>query len=191
LTDSSYEILCSSCRAPIPSTSEVCFACGHSVGRREVSLPVERTAAHPASPVAPDAPAPVVTPGLRADGSRAYGGFRVRVAASIVDDLVVGVPLYLLVRSLGPIGYVGLLGALLYYPLMESSGTQATLGKIVFGMIVTDTSFRRISFRRALGRHLAKGLSGLILYLGYVMVAFTPQKRGLHDYIAGTLVLRA
>jgi hypothetical protein len=46
------------------------------------------------------------------------------------------------------------------------------------------------SFGRAVGRHFAKYLSGLILYLGYVMVAFTSQKRGLHDYIAGTLVLR-
>jgi uncharacterized RDD family membrane protein YckC len=191
LTDSSYEILCSSCRAPIPSTSEVCFACGHSLRRSEVSLPVDRPSAPPTSPVTPAAPAVSFTPGLRGDGSRAYGGFRIRVAASIIDDLIVGVPLYLLVRSLGPIGYVGLLGALLYYPLMESSGAQATVGKIVFGMIVTDTSFRRISFWRALGRHFAKGLSGLILYLGYVMVAFTPQKRGLHDYIAGTVVLRA
>src|SRR5256714_6823985 len=186
----SYEILCTSCRAPIPSTSEVCLACGHTLGRREVSLAVERPAALPASPFAPDAPAPVFTPGLRADGSRAYGGFRIRVAASIIDDLIVGVPLYLLVRSLGPIGYVGLLGAILYYPLMESSGAQATVGKIVFGMIVTDTSFRGISFGPPPGRYFAKGLSGLILYLGYVMVAFTPQKRGLHDYIAGTLVLR-
>ena len=33
--------------------------------------------------------------------------------------------------------------------------------------------------------------SGLLLYIGYLMVAFTPQKRALHDYIAGTLVLRA
>jgi cell division transport system ATP-binding protein len=38
VTDLSYEILCSSCRAPIPSTSEVCPACGHSLRRREVAL---------------------------------------------------------------------------------------------------------------------------------------------------------
>jgi uncharacterized RDD family membrane protein YckC len=190
LTDLSYEILCSSCRAPIPSTSEVCPACGHSLRRREVALPIERSVVPATGLVAPAAPPVAFTPALRGDGSRAYGGFRIRVAASIVDDLIVGVPLFLLVRSLGTIGYLGLIGALLYYPLMESSRAQATLGKIVFGMIVTDTSFRRISFWRALGRYFAKGLSGLILYLGYVMVAFTPQKRGLHDYIAGTLVLR-
>jgi uncharacterized RDD family membrane protein YckC len=139
---------------------------------------------------AASAPAADYMPGLRADGGRAYGGFRIRVAASILDDVLVGVPLWLLVHSFGSYGLLGLFGAILYYPLMESSGAQATVGKIVFSMIVTDTSFRRISFGRALGRYFAKGLSGLLLYLGYVMVAFTPQKRGLHDYIAGTLVLR-
>ena len=86
---------------------------------------------------------------------------------------------------------VALLLAWLYFPLMESSASQGTIGKIAFSLIVTDTSFRRISFWRALGRQFAKILSTLILDLGYVMVGLTPQKRGLHDYVAGTLVLRA
>jgi uncharacterized RDD family membrane protein YckC len=77
-----------------------------------------------------------------------------------------------------------------YFPPMESSASQGTIGKIAFGLTVTDTSFRRISFGRAFGRYLAKIPSALILYLGFVMVGLTPQKRGLHDYIAGTLVLR-
>jgi uncharacterized RDD family membrane protein YckC len=191
MTDLSYEILCTSCREPIPSTAEICPACGHSLRRRDVpSFAVEQPAAPAADVFAASAPAVVFTPGLQADGGRAYGGFRIRVAASFVDDVLVGVPLWLLVHTFGSYGLLGLLGTILYYPLMESSRTQATVGKIVFSMIVTDTSFRRISFGRALGRYLAKGLSGLLLYLGYVMVAFTPQKRGLHDYIAGTVVLR-
>jgi hypothetical protein len=36
LTDLSYEILCSNCRAAIPSTSEECPACGHSLRRPDV-----------------------------------------------------------------------------------------------------------------------------------------------------------
>jgi len=74
---------------------------------------------------------------------------------------------------------------------MESSSAQGTVGKIVFSLKVTDTAYRRISFARAFGRYLAHLPSGVLLYLGYVMVAFTPQKRALHDYIAGTLVIRA
>ena len=191
MTDLSYEILCSSCREPIPSTAEECPACGHSLRGRELpSFAVDRPAPPLVDTFTPTAPAVAFTPGLQGDGARAYGGFWIRVAASIVDDVLLGVPLWLLLHTFGAWGLLGGLGTFLYHPLMESSRAQATVGKIVFGMIVTDTSFRRISFGRALGRYLAKGLSSVLLYLGYVMVAFTPQKRGLHDYIAGTLVLR-
>jgi uncharacterized RDD family membrane protein YckC len=47
-----------------------------------------------------------------------------------------------------------------------------------------------ISFLRATGRYFAKILSGLILLLGFVMVAFTARNQGLHDKIAGTVVLK-
>ena len=187
MTDLSYEILCSSCRAAIPSTSEACPACGQSLRRVEV-LPrgVEREQ----PPEAVSIPAPAITPGLRADGRREYGGFGRRAAAVLVDDLVVGVPVFLIIRTFGAWGVLALLVTWLYDPIMESSRSQATIGKIAFGLIVTDTSFRRISFGRAVGRYFSKILSGLILYVGFLMVAFTPQKRGLHDYIAGTVVLR-
>ena len=42
----------------------------------------------------------------------------------------------------------------------------------------------------ALGRNLAEILSALILGIGYIMVAFTAKKQGLHDMIAGTLVVK-
>ena len=176
----------------MPSTSEVCPACGHDLGRR-VAPPfaVQAAPAAAAQAWAPSVPAPVYTPGLRADGSRAYAGFWIRVAAVVVDDIVLTVPYYLLLHTFGRWGLLALLGMVLYFPLLESSGAQGTLGKLTFGLKVTDTSYRRISFGRALGRYFAHIPSGLPLCLGCVMVAFTPQKRGLHDYIAGTLVLRA
>ena len=83
-----------------------------------------------------------------------------------------------------------MLPALLYFPVMESSGRQATFGKQICGLAVTDTHGRRISFGRAVGRYLAKILSALLLCIGFLMVAFTHRKRGLHDVIAGTLVVR-
>ena len=78
----------------------------------------------------------------------------------------------------------------LYFALMESSAKQATLGKLVLGVRVTDLSGNRIGFGRASGRFFGKILSGLILGIGYLMAAFTERKQGLHDLIAGTLVLR-
>ena len=58
------------------------------------------------------------------------------------------------------------------------------------GIIVTDLEGRRIGFGKATGRHFAKILSALILGIGFLMVAFTQRKQGLHDILAGTLVVK-
>lgn len=85
---------------------------------------------------------------------------------------------------------LGFSGSWLYESWMESSSRQATLGKMIFNMKVTDLNGNRISFARASGRHFAKYLSGLILGIGYIMAGFTDRKQALHDMIAGTLVRR-
>lgn len=77
----------------------------------------------------------------------------------------------------------------LYYALLESSSRQATIGKMALGLIVIDEEGERITFARATGRHFAKILSTLVFFVGYLMVAFTQRKQGLHDLIAGTLVI--
>jgi uncharacterized RDD family membrane protein YckC len=77
----------------------------------------------------------------------------------------------------------------LYFALMESSSKRATLGKMALGIIVTDLEGKRISFGRATGRFFSKILSGIIIYIGFIMVPFTDKKQGLHDMIAGTLVI--
>jgi uncharacterized RDD family membrane protein YckC len=78
----------------------------------------------------------------------------------------------------------------LYFAGFESSNLQATPGKSVMGIIVTDVDGDQASFGLATGRALGKYLSSLILYIGYLMIAFTKKKQGLHDKIAGTLVIR-
>ncbi len=82
-------------------------------------------------------------------------------------------------------------GTWLYYAGFESSGWQATPGKKVLGLYVTDIAGRRISFARATGRFFGKLLSGhLTIYIGYIMAGFTEKKQALHDMIASCLVLR-
>jgi uncharacterized RDD family membrane protein YckC len=135
-------------------------------------------------------------------GTTTYAGFWRRVAAVIIDGLilsVVTVPLTLAVgagdtyaeaaRS-SAASSVSAVVTWLYYALMESSARQATLGKMALGIIVTDLEGRRIGFGKATGRHFAKILSALILGIGFLMVAFTQRKQGLHDILAGTLVIR-
>lgn len=79
----------------------------------------------------------------------------------------------------------------LYHALMESSEWQATVGKKVLGLVVTDTEGRRVSFWRATGRHFAKIVTNMVpLFIGYIMAGFTEKKQALHDMIAGCLILR-
>lgn len=78
----------------------------------------------------------------------------------------------------------------LYYALMESSMGQATIGKRAIGIKVTDMNGNRISFLNATGRYFGKILSGLMFGIGYIMIIFTQKKQGLHDILAGTMVIR-
>jgi len=48
----------------------------------------------------------------------------------------------------------------------------------------------RITFARASLRFFGKILSVLTLFIGFIAIAFTAYKQGLHDKIAGTLVFR-
>lgn len=79
--------------------------------------------------------------------------------------------------------------AWLYFAFCESSAWQATVGKLAMGIRVTDLDGRRIGFVRALGRYAAKILSALTLLIGFLMIAWTRRKQGLHDMLANTLVL--
>ncbi len=77
----------------------------------------------------------------------------------------------------------------LYFAFMESSSKQATFGKIIVGIIVTDLDGNRISFAKATGRYFGKFLSGFILGIGYLLAAFTEKKQALHDIISSCLVV--
>jgi uncharacterized RDD family membrane protein YckC len=79
---------------------------------------------------------------------------------------------------------------LLYRAAFESSPLQATIGKLALSIKVTDVAGQRISFGRALVRSFATLISDATFLIGYLMVAFTPRKRALHDLVAGCLVVK-
>jgi uncharacterized RDD family membrane protein YckC len=78
----------------------------------------------------------------------------------------------------------------LYFALQESSSAQATIGKRLIGLKVTNLEGQRIGLGQATGRFFGKILSGLTLLIGYAMAGFTERKQALHDILAGTLVIR-
>jgi uncharacterized RDD family membrane protein YckC/Tfp pilus assembly major pilin PilA len=113
-----------------------------------------------------------------------YAGFWKRFVAYILDAVLLAI-IYVFIGSY----LILLLITWLYYALMESSSSQATLGKMALGIKVVDMQGNRISFLRATGRLLGKILSSLILSIGYIMAAFTSRKQALHDLMADCLVI--
>ncbi|MFY0625972.1 MAG: RDD family protein [Reichenbachiella sp.] len=77
----------------------------------------------------------------------------------------------------------------LYHAIMESSNWQATLGKKQGRMKVVTLEGKRISFGRALIRIIAKFVSLILLFGGFILIFVRTDRRGLHDLIAGTKVV--
>ena len=78
----------------------------------------------------------------------------------------------------------------LYGAGLESSRSQATIGKRWMGMKVTDARGERLSFLRATGRYAAKYLSALPCFLGFIMALFSSRGLAWHDRLADTRVVR-
>ena len=95
--------------------------------------------------------------------------------------------------ALGPIitslGVLFIIIPWLYFAGFECSRGQATPGKTLMQIVVTDKEGNRISFARATLRHFAKFISTLIIFIGFIMIGLTKKRQGLHDKIAGCLVL--
>jgi uncharacterized RDD family membrane protein YckC len=81
--------------------------------------------------------------------------------------------------------------ALLWHALGEASSWQGSPGKRAFGLVATDIDGNRLGFARAFARQVAGAASWITLNLGHLLAALPPQYRALHDYIAGTRVLRS
>jgi uncharacterized RDD family membrane protein YckC len=76
----------------------------------------------------------------------------------------------------------------IYFSVMESSRQQATVGKRMLGIKVTNANGEPIRLPQAIARYCAASLSWISLNLGHALAAWTPGRRALHDYIASTRV---
>jgi uncharacterized RDD family membrane protein YckC len=190
---------CAKCGASIPEGAAFCPACGH-----------------PAVSFTPHVPEPAAT-ATSQPFVFIYGGFWLRLAAYLLDTILLSIVLGPLMRLLflraglvdpatgkflpmdqmmqkpGPVfaaETIIFVGLGLYFSLLESSPWQATLGKKAFGLQVTDLDGRRLTFARATGRYFAKIVSNLTFGVGYLMAGFTKRKQALHDVMAESLVIR-
>ncbi len=189
---------CLRCMAVLQLHAPFCSMCGAPVGQPTVSAPAGM---HGAVDLYADPRSVTALMPTR------YAGFWLRLIAYLIDWVIIfavlfaaGVASIVVIhvasgdtagsQSSGTlIEVVALVGTWLYYTLMESSGRQATLGKMAIGLKVTDEEGHRISFSRANGRYWGKILSAVILAVGYMMAGWTVKKQALHDLMAGCLVI--
>ena len=141
-----------------------------------------------------------------------YAGFLVRVAAFVIDGLV----LVLFSVPLTAAGYFGIRAGLMvlgkttpietdetfveilllawfvmatiYFTALHRSHGQ-TIGKSILGLYVRTLHFGRIGVGRSLLRTVAYAASSSFFGFGFLLVALTPRKRGWHDFLAGTCVV--
>jgi uncharacterized RDD family membrane protein YckC/Tfp pilus assembly protein PilE len=200
-------MFCEHCGKPVAPADRYCAAC---LTPRTPTPPLPTSLAPPPFQQAGPAPgwgAPASPP------PSGPAGFWLRLAAMFIDSAVLGVVMGALVLGLAVVlGFAGatkgeavqplmvlaiafgwvlvMAGQWAYFAFMECSASQATLGKMALGLVVTDLEGRRLGLGRASGRYFAKILSGIPLNLGYLLAAFTRRKQALHDFVAGTVVER-
>jgi len=156
--------------------------------------------------VAPDF---VFTPRAVAEADLPKAGFWIRAAAAFVDSLISGALqgiilflfaglLSLLLRgydsdSMVMVSLAWLLGSAVgavYYVYFTAFGGQ-TPGKMALRIKVVRTDSTSLTLGRAFYREIiGKFVSGIILGIGYLMIAFDDKKQGLHDRMADTYVVR-
>jgi uncharacterized RDD family membrane protein YckC len=142
-----------------------------------------------------------------------YGGFWIRVGAKLIDGLILGIPfmvvfIFLMVGtgaftqnpgqwSAEPIApfltlflQFGMIALQVGYQTFFVGKFGATPGKMVCKLKIVMSDGSPVSYGRAAGRAFAEMLSGMICYIGYLMVPFDAQKRALHDHICNTRVVQ-
>ncbi len=140
------------------------------------------------------------------------GGFWIRLVATIIDGIIIGVaqwiviiPLMFLMKTsltdlMDPTtpkwgfqimsNLVWLVFTALYYAYFYSKKGSSP-GKMLFKMKVINSSTGQYLTpgRAALRETIGKLISGFTLLIGFIMAAFRSDKKALHDLIAGSQVL--
>ena len=183
--------ICAGCGAANEPTSQFCYKCG-------LQLPDK----------------------LGGGYAIRYGGFWVRLLASLIDSILLGI-----INSI----VFGIIVAAIYGSKIDSEWLSSiqtngkfdsmfwamygifflctyiiqtiyftvaigkwgkTIGKAALKLKVVKPDGSRVSYWRALGRSLAYYLNSFTGGLSFLIIAFTGKKRGLHDYIADTIVIK-
>lgn len=188
---------CESCGKHVPKGYLICPACRHKIGTMPVSKnKVNPAVSNPALVQRPINPQPASL-GL---GSVTYAGFWIRVAAFLVDLVILAaLSATLFFFFLSVVGtHMAIVLAmtilsvvqLFYEGYFTSRNWYATPGKRALKLHVLDTQLQPMGFGVAMGRSFLKTISWATFGLGFIMAAFTTRKQTLHDLMIKTVVVR-
>ena len=208
--------MCQNCGAANQSDSRFCHACGFRLATMSpqpatpLLLSCRRchSANEPGATFCYSCGFPLDDPGLHQRGasmaSGAPAGFWIRFLAWLMDSVVLVIA-HLAVLVLLPgisieeyysenylwttADTIMALAGAAYYTIGVSA-FSTTLGKRALGLYVLRRDGTRVGPLRAFGRHLASGVSALLLFVGYLMIGWSNDKRGLHDHICDTVVVK-
>lgn len=119
------------------------------------------------------------------DSSLPRAGFWIRMAALLIDTVLLGV----LLGVLGDMGSAILLVLAAYGAIMWKL-KSTTIGGSICGLKVVRIDGRDIDWSTAIVRALGCFLSLAVAFLGFIWVVFDTGRQSWHDKIAGTTVVR-
>jgi uncharacterized RDD family membrane protein YckC len=121
----------------------------------------------------------------------AFGGFWIRVVAYIIDAILIGIVETILISAAGAAGQsiAGLLGIVYFIGMWGTTGQ--TVGMMPFGLrVVRNADGGKLTWGNAVLRFIGLIVSFVCIFIGVIWVAFDSRKRGWHDMIGGTVVIR-
>lgn len=201
-----YSTTLSGAGSPVPGSQAVCHECGNTFERNGMIQHGTAwicAACKPAFLQKLSEGAAVNTEGFR------YAGFWIRFAAKFIDGIIIGIcvtaPGMAILAMMGAynkdappemaivfaqvIFQIVSILASAAYSIFFVGKYGATPGKMACKIRIINEGGGKIGYGRATGRFFAEILSGLICYIGYIMVAFDAEKRALHDHICHTRVI--
>ena len=159
---------CTRCAAPMRPDASFCPNCGSAAGSTTSSVIVEAVSD-------------------RAEVE--YMGFWVRLAAWVIDAVITGV-IGGIIDALVGVAFLGSIVSVLYFVLFTGLRGQ-TPGKMALGIMVVNQQGNVPGIGRAALREIiGKLVSTIPILLGFLWVGWDRRKRGWHDHISGTYVVR-
>lgn len=132
-----------------------------------------------------------------------YAGFWIRLGAATIDFIILLSIMYLIFYAFSK-SITFVIPSWLFIPLLDLTfwlihiayftvfwtWRGQTPGKMITGIKIIRTDSSPVTWKYAFLRYLGCIVSTIILFIGFIWIAFDSRKQGLHDKIADTYVVK-